>query len=472
MSDNSKMPNSWVMTTVGFVFDKISNGANVAQYEEKIGLPISRIETIWNETIDFKRVKYVKENDKEFIEKYALKNNDILFSHINSDSHLGKTAIFKKRTDSTLIHGINLLLLRTNELLNANFINYQFKYLRFRGAFAAVAQKAVNQSSINQAKLKQFTMLLPPLPEQHRIVAKIEELFSSLDKGIESLKTAQQQLQVYRQAALKWAFEGKLTNKVLVEGELPSGWALVKLGDLVVDPKRDLVDGPFGSNLKADEYTDSGVPVFKIQNIKVNRFVDKKINYITEEKAKSLSRHSFVSGDLIITKLGDPLGLCCKVPEKYRYGIIVADLMRLRPNNLVVHDQFLIYAINCNVVQNQFKAITKGTTRPRVNLTIVRDIQIPLPPLPEQHRIVQEIESRLSVCDKIEESIEQSLKQSEALRQSILKKAFDGKLVPQDPNDEPASILLDRIKAEREKSKPENPPRWQARIIKPKKAKS
>ena len=160
------------------------------------------------------------------------------------------------------------------------------------------------------------------------------------------------------------------------------------------------------------------------------------------------------------------------MPEKYKYGIIVADLMRLRPNKLVVYDKFLIYAINCNVVQNQFKAITKGTTRPRVNLTIVREIQIPLPPLPEQRRIVQEIESRLSVCDKIEESIDHSLKQSEALRQSILKKAFEGKLVPQDPNDEPASVLLARIKAEREKNKPDDPPRRQAEKTKTKKAKS
>ena len=82
-------------------------------------------------------------------------------------------------------------------------------------------------------------------------------------------------------------------------------------------------------------------------------------------------------------------------------------------------------------------------------------ISIKLPPSEEQQLIVAEIESRLSVCDKIEESIEHSLKQSEALRQSILKKAFEGKLVPQDPNDEPAGVLLERIKAEREKNKPE-----------------
>jgi type I restriction enzyme S subunit len=210
--------------------------------------------------------------------------------------------------------------------------------------------------------------------------------------------------------------------------EMPDGWALVKLSDLVVDPKKDLVDGPFGSDLKADEYTDTGVPVFKIQNIKANQFLDKKINYITKEKAKSLSRHSFISGDLIITKLGYPLGLCCKVPEKYKYGIIVADLMRLRPNRLVVYDQFLIYAINSNVVQNQFKAITKGTTRPRVNLTIVRDIELALPPLTEQHRIVAKIEELFSSLDKGIENLKTAQQQLKVYRQAVLKWAFEGKL--------------------------------------------
>jgi type I restriction enzyme, S subunit len=107
----NQLPSSWVICLLDDVITKMSNGANVTQYDEKIGYPISRIETIWNETIDLERVKYIKQDDPEFVEKYALHKGDILLSHINSDSHLGKTGLFKNQT-GTLIHGINILLIR------------------------------------------------------------------------------------------------------------------------------------------------------------------------------------------------------------------------------------------------------------------------------------------------------------------------------------------------------------------------
>lgn len=131
--------------------------------------------------------------------------------------------------------------------------------------------------------------------------------------------------------------------------------------------------------------------------------------------------------------------------------------MKFRVNENITDRKFVFYSLLSVNVQKQIESITKGVAQKKMSAQRFRSIVLPIPPLPEQQTIVSEIESRLSVCDKIEESTEQSLKQAESLRQSILKKAFEGKLVPQDPNDEPASVLLDRIRAERETGRADNP---------------
>ncbi|WPD22168.1 MAG: restriction endonuclease subunit S [Candidatus Electrothrix scaldis] len=250
---------------------------------------------------------------------------------------------------------------------------------------------------------------------------------------------------------------------------IPEGWAESKLSQLLIDPKGDLVDGPFGSNLKRTDYCDSGVPVFKIQNIKTNTFVDGVLSYVSSEKAVELKRHSFKKGDLIITKLGNPLGLCCEVPQKYPEGIIVADLMRLRLKHEYVVKQYLIYLINSPVIQDQFKKITKGTTRPRVNLTIVRGLNFPLPPINEQHRIVSKIEELFSELDNGIESLKTAREQLKIYRQALLKHAFEGKLTEQWRKDnadklETADQLLERIKQEREDRYQHQLDAWKAAV--------
>ncbi|MBF4491488.1 restriction endonuclease subunit S [Flavobacterium sp. MR2016-29] len=213
-----------------------------------------------------------------------------------------------------------------------------------------------------------------------------------------------------------------------LKNKLPKGWIDAKLSDMVIDPKSDFVDGPFGSNLKADEYQDSGIPLFRIQNIKAGYFLDKNIKYISKEKAETIKRHSFKLGDIIITKLGEPLGLCCKVPAKYPFGIIVADLMRVRPSSEIINTDYLVYAINSKIIQDQFKSITKGTTRSRVNLTIVRDIIIPIAPINEQNKIVSKLDELFSDIVKVKEELDKALIELTTFRKVILKHAFEGRL--------------------------------------------
>ena len=211
---------------------------------------------------------------------------------------------------------------------------------------------------------------------------------------------------------------------VFKKGRLPEGWIKTKIQNLVLNSKVDIVDGPFGSNLKAIEYVKDGIPLIRLQNVGRNQFVNKNIKYITKEKAESLRRHNFQRNDIVITKLGKPLGVSCLVPDYLSSGIIVADIIRVRVSHDLISRKFLIYAINSDELVTQFEKYTKGTTRPRVNLTKFRDFQISIPPFTEQKRIVTKIESIFAQIDAIKlqlESVNISLK---LYKQSVFRNLF------------------------------------------------
>jgi type I restriction enzyme S subunit len=471
------------------------NGANVTQYEEKVGYPISRIETIWNESIDLERVKYIKEYDEAFVDKYSLRHGDILLSHINSDLHLGKTGIFRSQT-KVLIHGINILLIRPSNYISAEFLNYQFKYLRSRGLFIQVAQRAVNQSSINQQKLKHFKIHLPPLSEQHRIVAKIEALFSELDKGIESFKTAREQLKIYRQALLKHAFSGKLTEQwragnadklesaeTLLQriqserhhryqqqlkdweatgkpgsrpkspktlpplmGEelaelpqLPTGWVWSRLEEL----SENVTDGDH----QAPPQTKTGIPFITISDINNQKIDFSETRHVSVEYYKNLSKSRKPEvGDILYTVTGS-FGIPCLINFEREF-CFQRHIGLIRPCKLI-YTKYLYYCLASQHIYNQAVNVATGTAQKTVPLGGLRLFKIPLASTKEQEKIVFHLEECLSETDQLDQTITTALQQAEALRQSILKKAFSGQLVPQDPSDEPASVLLERIRLEK-----------------------
>ncbi|WP_439147621.1 restriction endonuclease subunit S [Vibrio sp.] len=209
--------------------------------------------------------------------------------------------------------------------------------------------------------------------------------------------------------------------------ELPKGWVACTPSDLANDPKNEIVDGPFGSNLKASEYTDEGTPIVRIQNVKRMAFLDKNIKYVTDEKAEFLKRHSFKSGDLLITKLGEPLGLTCIAPEHLNEGIIVADIVRFRPNP-EVNRKCLAYLLNSEKAIKQINEHTKGSTRSRINLSVVRNLDISLPPLAEQKRIVEKLDEVLAQVDTIKARLDSIPNLLKRFRQSVLASAVSGKL--------------------------------------------
>ena len=197
----------------------------------------------------------------------------------------------------------------------------------------------------------------------------------------------------------------------------------IKIENLV-EVKSDIVDGPFGSNLKTIDYVDSGVRVIQINNIGESHFRNGNKRYITEEKFNSLIKHSVIPGDIVVAKMGDPIGRACIVPNWIEKAVIVADCMKIHPDLNVINIKYLEFLLNTDEVKVQFKKYSQGSTRIRLNLTMLRKVDVLYPPIELQN----EFADFVNQVDKLKFEMEKSLKELENNFNSLMQKAFKGEL--------------------------------------------
>lgn len=383
---------------LGEVADYINGRAfKPSEWKEK-GLPIVRIQNLNDESAVYHY------SDAEHEEKYLLHDGDLLFAWAAS---LG-TYIWNGG-EAWLNQHIFKVLPKQN-------VSKMYLYYALTSIIKELYSKSHGSGMVHvtKGKFEETEIPLPPLATQRAIVTRIESLFAELDKGVEKLKTAQQQLKVYRQAVL---------NDCLTKGS--EKWKKVKLGEVA----EKIFDGPFGTHLKSDDYVSSGIRVVRLENIKAGYFDDSKQSYVTPEKYEIIKRHTVYPTDLIMSTFISEEVKVCQMPDHIVFAVNKADCIGIRLKKASAINDFIKYYLSLRSVYHQLEIQVHGATRPRVNTTQIKNIEINLPSLPEQQRIVQEIETRLSACDEVEKNIAESLQQSEALRQSILKKAFEGELV-------------------------------------------
>lgn len=415
MSKN-KLPNYWQIKKLGEICSFVGGGTPSKNNPDfwNGGIPWASIKDIKGQYLT-KTTDYITDEGlKKSATNVANPNEIILATRINP----GRPIITKIQTSINQ----DLKIVRPKIEINNGFLYYLF--LNIENDIIKLSN-GTTVLGITLNSLNEIDIHLPPLLTQQAIISKIEELFSELDKGIEDLKTAQQQLKTYRQSVLKWAFEGKLTNENVKEGELPEGWEIIQI--------KDLASTYGGYAFKSGEFKSQGkYQVLRMGNVRpgIVRYDESPV-FLDVVEESVLNRSLLNIDDVIITQTGT------RKKRDYGFTTLISKtnlLLNQRIAAIRFNDsyspKFFLYYSWTDLFKDQFFANETGNVgQGNVGMKAVTETLIPKPTLEEQHRIVQEIESRLSVADKMEESIAQSLQQAEALRQSILKKAFSGELV-------------------------------------------
>ncbi|WP_223383030.1 restriction endonuclease subunit S [Faecalibacterium prausnitzii] len=252
-------------------------------------------------------------------------------------------------------------------------------------------------------------VLIPPLDEQSRIVTRIDELFSELDKAVDTLKTTKEQLEVYRQAVLKEIFDSVSTTSVHIK-------------DVCLDIKVGIV-------IKPTQYyvSENGVPAFRNANVRRGYINDTDWVMISKEGHQQNCRSEVHTNDVLISRSGANLGMASVVPARYN-GYNAIDVVIAVPDISKVIPEFLAQYTNSPMGRAIVKKNERGAAQGHLNVSAYANLPIGVPDLQEQEKLVKQISDRLSVCDSIEKTVDTALAQADAMRQSILKQAFEGTL--------------------------------------------
>lgn len=301
------------------------------------------------------------------------------------------------------------------------------------------------QAVISSAMLASVAVPLAPLPEQKRIVAKVNGLTARTARARTDLDRIPTLIARYKQRLLALAFSGELTadwRKQFAAKE----WC----SNTVAGVASIIFDGPFGSNLKSADYTDGGVRVVRLENIGALRFIREKETFVSEEKFASLSRHELKPDDVLFASfISEDIRVCLLPDDLETAAINKADCFCIRVDPDKCSAQFLAYLLASPTTYEVLKEEVHGATRPRISLKHLRGFTFDLPSQEEQSEIVRRIETAFDWLDRMMKDHHAASILLPKLDAAILAKAFRGELVPQDPNDEPASVLLKRIQAER-----------------------
>lgn len=454
------------------------------------GILFVKVESLSEQRINHNLCAFISSEADEALARSRFKENDILFSIAGT---LGRIAIVQAE-DLPANTNQAICIIRLippifpkyiAQILSSHLLEDRIKEQR----------RGVGLQNLNLRQVSEFTIPLPPLNEQKRIVAKIEALQERSQRVKAELVAIRPLLNKFRQSVLAAAFRGDLTKdwreknpdiepasvlleRIKIEQEIwyekgcqkavdagrrkplnpkknkksdkqifvidnvPDTWKVIRLEDI----SYLVTDGTH----KTPKYQEQGIPFLSVKNVRPFKVYDEDIKFVSQEEYEVInSRCNPEKGDILYTKVGATFGYAAINNLSYDFSIFVS-LALIKPVNPYFSSEYAEAVMNSPIVYSQAKERVSGIGTPDLHLIEIRDFKIPLPPIEEQKEIVNRIDKLFKIADNIEHQYQKTETDLETLNQSILAKAFRGELVPQNPNDEPASVLLERIRKERE----------------------
>ncbi len=450
----SELPKDWLTTHLDNVAIVQGGYAFKSKDFQSTGTPVLRISNIagLNDGLDNSCAR-INPTKLAGLERFQLSKGDIVVAM--SGATTGKYGVFNLNETVFLNQRVGRINTKNAATLDQRYLFHYFGLLQKRILDAAYGAA---QPNISPKEIAEFEIPLPPLPEQRRIVARIEELFSHLDAGVSALRHAKAQLQRYRQSVLAAAVTGQLTQawreqhpdtesgeellkRILKDRreqwsgrgkykeappldvrdlpEVPGSWLWATTAQIFTEIKDGTHDTP--------KYHASGIPFITQKHIKPQGLVFDDYKFISQaDHDHFYTRSNPEEGDILISMIGVNRGQSCVVPSTEVFSIKNVGLFK--PHRVLTNVKFLQASISSLPSQKRLLKRSKGGAQPFVGLNELRTWALPLPPLDEQHQIVAEVEARTTAIDHLEAELDRQITRSNRLRQSTLASAFRGAL--------------------------------------------
>ena len=390
------------MAKLGECFSVIRNGASIRQTDGAGVFPITRIETIADKTINREKFGYAEIYDLAQYRDYILQDGDILMSHINSEKHLGKVALYSKQDDEQIIHGMNLLMLRADtQKVIPEYAKYYFESQKFLRQIGRITKKSVNQASFTVTALKELEIPLASIIVQRDISEKLKKV-----DWLISLR--KQQL-----AKLDELVKARFVEMFGSYPENENAYPVVNVSDIA--------DAGVGVVIKPAQYyvtEECGIKAFRSLNIGEMYIKDSDWVYFSTEGNESNKKSQLHENDLLIVRSGAP-GTACVVTKEFE-GCNAVDVIIAHPDLSKVNPWYLCAYINYPHGKKQIEEGTGGAAQQHFNVGKCNNLKILLPPLALQNEFAAFVER----VDQQKQTVQQSLEKLELMKKALMQEYF------------------------------------------------